>query len=77
VQAGLSCPVGPTGEVTPITVMCKLQKARHEWAKALAYDGLEDNDEVTFSAGNPHAKRYDKLINEYEQLKQILEERNQ
>lgn len=72
----LACPVGPTGEVTPITVMCKLQKARHEWAKALAYDGLEDSEEVVFSDSNHHAKRYDELINEYLQLKQILEERN-
>lgn len=65
-----------SNEVTPITVMCKLQKARHEWAKALAYDGLEDNDEVVFSAENPHVTRYDKLISEYEQLNRILEEKN-
>ena len=68
----LSCPVGPTGEVTPITVMCKLQKARHEWAKALAYDGVEDNDMVVFSEGNPFIKRYDELIAEYHQLLERL-----
>lgn len=52
--------------------MCKLQKAQHEWAKALAFDGLQDGDEVAFSNSNPFVNRYDKLINEYHELVEQL-----
>jgi hypothetical protein len=69
----LACPLGPVGQVTPITVMCKLRKARLEWNRALAFDGLEDSDEVVFSAENPHAHKYDELMYEYQEMKQQLE----
>jgi hypothetical protein len=71
-QEGLSCPVGPVGEVTLTTVLCKLQKARHEWDNALMYDNLTDSEEVIFSTGNPHARRYDELIAEYLSLREQL-----
>lgn len=68
-----SCPVGPVGQVTPITVACKFRKARLEWNRALEFDGVEDSETVVFSTNNPHIQKYDALMNEFFEMKRILE----